>query len=109
MAWLLEADGTLDGNLEFNGLARFDVATGGLDRWSPGPARQPGEAQFIPDSPDAAEGEGWLLSFVWDRATDSSALVVLDATEVAAGPVASVRLPQRVPFGFHGTWIPGAV
>jgi carotenoid cleavage dioxygenase len=31
---------------------------------------------------------------------------VLDATDVAAGPVASVQLPQRVPYGFHATWLP---
>jgi carotenoid cleavage dioxygenase len=33
---------------------------------------------------------------------------VLDATDVAAGPVASVRLPQRVPYGFHAAWLPGS-
>jgi carotenoid cleavage dioxygenase len=32
--------------------------------------------------------------------------VVLDARDVAAGPVATVALPQRVPFGFHGNWMP---
>ena len=31
-------------------------------------------------------------------------VVVLDAEDVAAGPVATVALPQRVPAGFHGTW-----
>ena len=32
--------------------------------------------------------------------------VVLDATDVVAGPVASVALPQRVPYGFHAAWVP---
>jgi carotenoid cleavage dioxygenase len=32
--------------------------------------------------------------------------VVLDATDVGGGPVASVALPQRVPYGFHATWVP---
>jgi carotenoid cleavage dioxygenase-like enzyme len=37
-----------------------------------------------------------------------SDLVVLDAVRLEAGPVAEVRLPQRVPFGFHGTWVPAS-
>ncbi len=31
--------------------------------------------------------------------------VVIDATDFERGYVARVRLPQRVPFGFHGNWI----
>jgi carotenoid cleavage dioxygenase len=33
-------------------------------------------------------------------------LVVIDASDVTAGPVATVHLPRRVPTGFHGAWIP---
>lgn len=107
VAWLVETNDTAEGNLEINGISAFDVATGELDRWSPGPALQPNEVTFVADAPDSAEGEGWLLTFVWDKTTDSSTLAVLDATDVSAGPVATVELPQRVPFGFHGTWLPG--
>ena len=35
-----------------------------------------------------------------------SELVASNAMTVAAGPVARIKLPQRVPFGFHGTWLP---
>lgn len=106
VAWLVETNDTTDGNLEFNGISAFDVASGTLDRWMPGPALQPNEVTFVPDSSSSGEGEGWLLSYVWDKATDSSTLAVLDATDVSSGPVATVELPQRVPFGFHGTWLP---
>jgi len=30
---------------------------------------------------------------------------VLDARAPADPPLATVRLPQRVPFGFHGNWV----
>ena len=51
------------------------------------------------------EGEGWLLTYTYDRTVDRSHLDVLDAQDVAAGPVARVHLPVRVPYGFHGLWV----
>ena len=65
-----------------------------------------GEGVFVPRSADAAEDDGWVLSIVYDAGSDSSDLVVLDAQDFSGEPVASVRLPQRVPFGFHGNWVP---
>ncbi|MCA3186163.1 MAG: carotenoid oxygenase family protein, partial [Cupriavidus sp.] len=38
----------------------------------------------------------------------TSELLVIDALDVEAGPVAAVEMPQRVPFGFHGNWVEGA-
>ena len=32
---------------------------------------------------------------------------VLDAANLGAGPIARISLPQRVPLGFHATWVPG--
>jgi carotenoid cleavage dioxygenase len=31
---------------------------------------------------------------------------VLDATSFAAPPLARIKLPQRVPLGFHGNFVP---
>ena len=46
------------------------------------------------------------MAYVTTRPGDRSDLVVLDATDVARGPVATVHLPARVPYGFHATWVP---
>lgn len=110
VAWLVESEPRVGGEgPAFVGIGRYEVATGALTEWRPGPALQPNEVTFVPDGPASGEGEGWLLTFTWDATTDAGALAVLDATDVAAGPVAMVRLPQRVPFGFHGTWLPGSI
>jgi carotenoid cleavage dioxygenase len=82
---------------------RRDFATGDLARWDPGAARHGGEALFVPEGD--GEGEGWVLVYVYDQRDDASTLAILDATDVAAGPVAEVVLPQRVPYGFHATWV----
>jgi carotenoid cleavage dioxygenase len=66
-----------------------------------------GEPLFVPRSPDAEEGDGWLLALVYRGAERRSDLLILDARDVAGAPVATVRLPHRVPFGFHGNWAPG--
>ncbi len=68
----------------------------------------PGEAVFVP-SPDgpADETNGWYLGYVYDPGRDGSDLVILDAVDFTAPPVARIQLPQRVPYGFHGNWIAG--
>ncbi|MFD1077028.1 carotenoid oxygenase family protein [Longispora fulva] len=46
-----------------------------------------------------------MMTYVHDTTTDRSDLVILDADDLAAPPVASVHLPGRVPQGFHGNWL----
>jgi carotenoid cleavage dioxygenase len=69
-----------------------------------GVGREPGEFVFVPSSPDAAEDDGVVMGFVYDRSTDRSDLVLLDAQTLET--VATVHLPARVPHGFHGNWVP---
>jgi carotenoid cleavage dioxygenase-like enzyme len=70
------------------------------------PSGAPGEAVFAPAAGPPDELSGWYLTYVYDAATDSSDLVIIDASDFAAEPVARIRMPQRVPHGFHGNWIP---
>ena len=63
------------------------------------------EPIFVPRAPDAAEADGWLLAVQYRAADDRSTLLVLDTHDIAAGPVASVALPCRVPDGFHGAFV----
>ncbi|MFJ3231015.1 carotenoid oxygenase family protein [Streptomyces sp. NPDC086787] len=87
-----------------NSLVRYDLTTGAATTHDFGPDRTPGEAAFAP-ADDRAGGPGWLLTYVHDATTERSDLVVLDADDLGAAPVATVHLPGRVPVGFHGNWI----
>jgi carotenoid cleavage dioxygenase len=62
---------------------------------------------FARERAGSAVDVGWLLNFVFDARRDASEVVVVDARDVAAGPVASVLLPGRVPFGFLANWFAG--
>ena len=73
---------------------------------APGCPRWPREFAFVPSpSGPADESNGWYLGYVYDPTRDGSDLVILDASDFVGDPVARVRLPRRVPYGFHGNWI----
>ncbi|HMG27995.1 MAG TPA: carotenoid oxygenase family protein [Acidimicrobiia bacterium] len=96
--------------IQFGGLLRHDLRTGAVQEKTFGAGTHAGEGVFVPASHVAGEDEGWVLTVVYDEGRDASDLFVLDATDFAAPPVGAVHLPQRVPFGFHGSWVPdGAV
>ena len=92
-------------------LLKYDMADGGsCEVHECGAGRRPGEAVFVPDTDRRAGGQedaGWVMTYVHDDATNTSDLVILDATNFTAAPVATVKLPRRIPFGFHGSWVPG--
>jgi carotenoid cleavage dioxygenase-like enzyme len=94
------------GGFDFGGVVHYDTLTGRTDEWDPGEHESVGEAFFVPAGSGATEGEGWVLAFGYDATRDGSDLLVFDATDCATGPVARVRLPRRVPYGFHGCWVP---
>jgi carotenoid cleavage dioxygenase len=91
-------------------LVRYDLQqdTASEHRFSDGGRRAPGapsEAVFAPAVGTPDELAGWYLSYVYDPVNDASDLVVIDASDFEGDPVARVRLPRRVPHGFHGNWI----
>ncbi|MGI9286249.1 MAG: carotenoid oxygenase family protein [Pseudomonadales bacterium] len=93
----------------YNVVARYDHRSGQVERHCFGERQSifTSEAIFVPKSDDTAEGEGYLLSVVTDMNDKTSALNVLDAQNVSAGPLAVAQLQHRVPVGFHGSWRPG--
>jgi carotenoid cleavage dioxygenase len=85
---------------------KHDLVVGVTEEHDLGAGRVGSEFVFIPASETAGEDEGWLMGYVYDGARGASDLVILDAHDFTAAPVASVHLPARVPQGFHGNWMP---
>jgi carotenoid cleavage dioxygenase-like enzyme len=91
---------------ETTALLKYDLESGESAAHEFGPGRSPSEAVFVADSAAAGEDEGWLLSYVYDAAENASEVAILDAQNLTKAPLARIKLPQRVPFGFHGCWAP---
>lgn len=87
------------------GLIKYDLSNGKSQTHEFGRGRYGGEAVFAPRPDATSEDEGWLITFVHDTKEDTSELVVVNAQDVNAEPVARVLIPQRVPYGFHGAWV----
>jgi len=79
-----------DGSAEIHTLGQYEMAS---------------EPIFVAKSGSVREDEGYLLSYVFDQREGTSHVIILDAQDLSAKPIARVMLPQRVPFGFHGSWI----
>ncbi len=93
----------------FEGVIKYDLRDGrACDRYAHGPGVYGSESPFAPRIGGDGEDDGYLLTLTTDTADWNSYCLVLDARDLAAGPVAKLRLPQRVTAGFHTTWVPGS-
>ena len=91
-----------------NAITRVDHQTGQRQTLDLGEHMTPSEAVFVPSAHDAPEGAGYLLANVYDASIDKSHLLILDAENITAGPLATAQLDHRVPLGFHGNWRPAS-
>lgn len=90
--------------IEFDSVLKFDHDRGTSTFHHYGEGTVCGEAVFAPDPDEVGDDAGWLLNFVYDTSTDSSDFVIVDARDMTE--TARIRMPRRVPFGFHGSWMP---
>lgn len=110
--WLLVMDPSLPFNapgarasgLRLNKLGYMDFRTGRQSTWHCGPDSLIQEPCFVPRTPDAPEGDGYLFALVDDVVRNYSDLVILDAQRIEEGPLARVKLPFRLRQGLHGNW-----
>jgi carotenoid cleavage dioxygenase-like enzyme len=86
------------------GIGHFDHATRKMRVYAAGPRCAVAEPVFVPRNRDAREGEGYLLTNIFDEDRNASHLAIFDAEQIERGPIARAHLDHRVPVGFHGQW-----
>ncbi|KAK2642852.1 hypothetical protein Ddye_024615 [Dipteronia dyeriana] len=88
-----------------SGFGKVDLSTGDVKKYIYGDGKYGGEPFFLPN--DAAdcekEDDGFIIAFVHDEKTWESELQIVNAMNLELE--ASIKLPSRVPYGFHGTFV----
>ena len=101
-------DSEVGGSRKNNAWYRFDHAEGRVDKFTAGPTHELFEAQFVPRSDDAPEGDGFLMGMASNHATMRSELLIADAQHLEDGPIARVIMPFRLHMQVHGWWVPSS-
>lgn len=92
----------------FDGLVRYDLATGAIDRYKFPAGCYASESPIAPRPGATAEDDGWLITFTSDIRNDRSECQVFDAARITAGPIARIALPERISSGTHACWAPAS-
>jgi len=90
---------------DFKEIVKYDFKNDTSEVYEYGPGKFGAEPVFVSAEGAKSEDEGYLLSLVYNQETDKSDLIILNAKEPKSGPLATIHLPQRVPYGFHGEWV----
>ena len=88
----------------FTGLVKHDLQTGDSIALDFGEDRFGSEAPFAYKVGATEEDDGYIVSFITDMKKNRSECIVVDAKDVAAGPVCQIILPHRISSGTHATW-----
>ncbi|XP_078178415.1 9-cis-epoxycarotenoid dioxygenase NCED3, chloroplastic-like [Carex rostrata] len=86
-----------------SGFAKVDLLTGKVEKYIYGDSRFGGEPCFVPRPNSKREDDGYILTYVHDERASESELRIVNAADMRLE--ATVKLPSRVPYGFHGTFI----
>ena len=89
----------------FCGIVRYDLERDSCTTYHEGVHKWYSEPPFAPADHAKAEDDGYLVGFMWDDVAQQSFVTVFDARDISKGPVARIRIPVRVPNGFHATWV----
>ncbi|MFZ1991086.1 MAG: carotenoid oxygenase family protein [Alphaproteobacteria bacterium] len=87
---------------------KIDHQTGKVSSFFAGDGSTLNEMCFAPRNAKAGEGDGYLVGIATrHKEGGRSDLVIVDTQNMEAGPVATVKMPYRVPGQIHGFWVSG--
>ncbi len=89
-----------------NSYACFDLHARTMRSFFAGSVGALQECCFVPRCAGAPEGDGFLIGVYSDFAERRSELLILDAQQPDAGPMARVIMPFRLSSQVHGVWAP---
>jgi carotenoid cleavage dioxygenase len=84
---------------------KYDLERGTTESRNFGAGNGLGEPLFVPRTDAAAEDDGWVIVLGYNQTRNASEFWILESRDLNGEPVACVRLPHRVPYGFHGNWV----
>ena len=93
----------------WDAVAHLDMETKERVVFDPGPVSFMSEAVFAPRPHSTEEGDGYLLVPVFRALENRSDILMLDAKDIASGPIATIKLPFRMNPSFHGNFHSGLI
>ncbi len=95
-----------DKNTTFNALIKYDTEKQAMAVHDFGKSIEIGEPIYIPKENSKNEDEGFVGVYTYNAETQNSEFVLLNAESFEDKPLARIKMPQRVPHGLHGSWMP---
>jgi carotenoid cleavage dioxygenase-like enzyme len=98
-----------DFSWDFSHTLKHDLLNSTTEVHEHGPGRSGAEPVFVAREHSLREDDGWIMTLVYDEATNRSDLVIFEAANFTDPEVARIELPERIPHGFHGNWVPDKI
>ncbi|MEQ8771899.1 MAG: carotenoid oxygenase family protein, partial [Erythrobacter sp.] len=94
----------------FDGFVRHDTETGEEEVYRLPEGIYASEAPVVPRKPASigeavSEENAYLVTFLIDENAGASECAILDAGDIAKGPICRMALPHKISSGVHSTWV----